>query len=1107
MAIAVLGTTTVHDVTAITTGFTYATHDVAVGTDCLLVLWITRAYSSSGQPTLTASWNGVAVPERSTNYSTGAAFEDVVYWCATLASPATGVHDLVFATCGINQRGGTLLLLNLSGVDATTPIGPVAWQRQATASTPTVSLTITPETPGNLVLTALAVSLATTLSSFTTPASGWVEIDTGQTSASNALTRTLRYKLGAAGTPTVTATFAAGDADIGGVLLEVRASSTTIDDSIDMVTTPDLSIASDDPSSASAASAPWWDGRDTWTATLIYQADDIGADRNLVRIGSGAASTLAIRRLAAGRGTGVTNVVACDYTLSDGVVAGDSVDRAQTQGLSVVSLIQAPGDGAVVRVDGRQSANSYKSGGGLSGQLALGGLPVEIGAHSGPATLLPFAGTLAALLVDSRAWTLEQHRALWRCLATPDDIWGQGDVNLSIDPNRSPVTLPVAVTLDGAPFIEFLPTVNDPDRSAPTLTAVGAPLEGGTAEIRANGRIRYTPPTGFTGPDRFTFTFGDGVKASTAWAAIDVRSPALTAVGDTISVQQNVAITFDPAANDTGGVGPLFVVEVGVAAHGTAVLLTDGRVQYTPATAYTGPDAFSYTVSDGQNSAGGTVTATVSATAAAVAAPDSFTVIKDVSSDLAVLGNDSPTGVVLDAITVAPVHGTALVVSGGLIRYTPTTGYLGDDSLTYRNRLPSNNSTATALVSLQVQNVSAAYAWPYPLPRADAVTASMVKLWTPGTAFPAGYVDGDILVIRAPATPITTENWITNVEFKGHVVVSGADLRPIGIWQGSGHTASSSFKGITALMRPKFSSTARSHVPWEVEPGLMVNWPVFMLCNSRINYQTNVCNFGDIIRGRVTGAQPNNASNELVGPKAVVLWNKVIVERGPHYASKLLDHPTVLDTDTTNDENGHSDGVQSLKGLVSYRAGDCQINWPAGQLFFSGQEGGGLGWPRTVRWKFKNVAVDHAAPWTSNSTALGVSLLVQPQFVKAYEESATASGENYNYAAGQYMATIFESTCYMRGQWPKTQWSKAGTPKTGVVNYFGGPGGITEGLSAAQMYRFLTSIPTGHTFPAYAGLLKYLEPAQVLPQTCDPAHAGVAHRVTSVAQFMSMIQP
>ena len=60
-------------------------------------------------------------------------------------------------------------------------------------------------------------------------------------------------------------------------------------------------------------------------------------------------------------------------------------------------------------------------------------------------------------------------------------------------------------------------------------------------------------------------------------------------------------------ATDVDG-DPLTFTKATDPAHGTVIVNSDGTYTYTPATNYTGPDSFTYTVSDGN---GGTVTKTV----------------------------------------------------------------------------------------------------------------------------------------------------------------------------------------------------------------------------------------------------------------------------------------------------------------------------------------------------------------------------------------------------------------------------------------------------------------------------------------------------------------
>ena len=50
------------------------------------------------------------------------------------------------------------------------------------------------------------------------------------------------------------------------------------------------------------------------------------------------------------------------------------------------------------------------------------------------------------------------------------------------------------------------------------------------------------------------------------------------------------------------------VVAVTTPSHGVAMVHADGSVDYTPAANYYGPDAFTYTVSDGLLTASATVT-------------------------------------------------------------------------------------------------------------------------------------------------------------------------------------------------------------------------------------------------------------------------------------------------------------------------------------------------------------------------------------------------------------------------------------------------------------------------------------------------------------------
>ncbi len=113
-------------------------------------------------------------------------------------------------------------------------------------------------------------------------------------------------------------------------------------------------------------------------------------------------------------------------------------------------------------------------------------------------------------------------------------------------------------------------------------------------------------------------------------------------------------------------------------------------------------------------------TGTLSVTLAAapnvvpVAADDQATTPQEMAVDVPVLANDQANGAALDPTTVAvtigtaPTSGTAVVLPGGSVRYTPTPDYSGADSFTYtvcNQASPPDCSTATVNVQVQVNDV------------------------------------------------------------------------------------------------------------------------------------------------------------------------------------------------------------------------------------------------------------------------------------------------------------------------------------------------------------------------------------------------------------------
>lgn len=157
---------------------------------------------------------------------------------------------------------------------------------------------------------------------------------------------------------------------------------------------------------------------------------------------------------------------------------------------------------------------------------------------------------------------------------------------------------------------------SDPDGDQLTVIQVDWPTKG-TLVLSANGAFTYTPPANFYGGDQFAYHVSDGALQSD----VVVVSINVTPVNDPPTARPDSASTRSSApllipasallANDSDIEGDgLFLSAVSTTSQHHGTLAFDGtNVRYTPPIGVSGPDVFTYTVSDGHGgSAVGTVT-------------------------------------------------------------------------------------------------------------------------------------------------------------------------------------------------------------------------------------------------------------------------------------------------------------------------------------------------------------------------------------------------------------------------------------------------------------------------------------------------------------------
>ena len=239
-----------------------------------------------------------------------------------------------------------------------------------------------------------------------------------------------------------------------------------------------------------------------------------------------------------------------------------------------------------------------------------------------------------------------------------------------------------------------------------TFTVTTGPANGQLV-LAADGSYTYTPATGYSGPDSFTYTVTDASgQTSTSTVTLSITPQPIAATPDAASVNENGSVSGTLAGDVTHVAGDPNTFTPGTAStpHGNVTIHADGSYDYTPTQGYSGPDSFSYTVTD---RSGQSATATVSLAVVPlpiVAADDSnsgnenSTITGSLAADVTHVAGDPDRFV---PGTTSTAHGSVTINVDGSYVYTPTTGYSGPDSFDYTvtNR---SGAIATATVTLSV---------------------------------------------------------------------------------------------------------------------------------------------------------------------------------------------------------------------------------------------------------------------------------------------------------------------------------------------------------------------------------------------------------------------
>ena len=269
------------------------------------------------------------------------------------------------------------------------------------------------------------------------------------------------------------------------------------------------------------------------------------------------------------------------------------------------------------------------------------------------------------------------------------------------------------------------------ETSAPTDTNTPIPTETHTSTPIPTETNTNTPvptetlvPTDTNTPIPPTATNTNTAVPPTATntAVPEVANQRPQIVDDVVTIEEDGEASVNVLANDFDVDGDtLQITNVGQPANGTVTYDATGQVIYVPAENYSGEDAFTYEVSDGNGPGvvGFVRIAIIGVNDAPTVANSTFLLIEDSGAQsISVLENVYD--VEGDPVTLVEALGTehgTVSVADNMLLYTPNADFNGTDTIVYRVA-DSSQAVATGTIIVEVSPVNDA-----PIARADSIEA------------------------------------------------------------------------------------------------------------------------------------------------------------------------------------------------------------------------------------------------------------------------------------------------------------------------------------------------------------------------------------------------
>jgi large repetitive protein len=193
----------------------------------------------------------------------------------------------------------------------------------------------------------------------------------------------------------------------------------------------------------------------------------------------------------------------------------------------------------------------------------------------------------------------------------------------------------------------------------PMSFAVGTPTYGAIT-TNTDGTYTYTPPTGWTGTDSFTFAASDSsAESNTAIVTINVTNTAPQLDDETYYCalnQTDTSLDLTETATDAE-YDTLTVAVVSYPTHGTLALNTDGTYNYTPNTNWLGTDTFTVKANDGLADSNTATISIVTDHLLPVADANSYDITSSAPTVITLAGTNDGNSTLSYLVTALPTRG------------------------------------------------------------------------------------------------------------------------------------------------------------------------------------------------------------------------------------------------------------------------------------------------------------------------------------------------------------------------------------------------------------------------------------------------------------------